>query len=77
MSKHVVKSKTYIVHQNGGHRQPAVIGRYRIGAKNPDEAADLLRKLIGKHAKVRVYYEVNPKVQPDLLLPRGEVIHEC
>lgn len=34
-------------------------GRYRVGAKDPDEAVKLLREKIG-FGSIRVYYEVIP-----------------
>ena len=73
MSKHVVKSKTYIVHQNGHFRQPTILGRFRVGARDPNEAMELLRKKLGKHISCRVYYEV---MDPKLYLSHGEVIRE-
>lgn len=45
------------------HRRPSrqrnTAGRYRVGAKSPDEAIDLLRSVIG-FGSIRVYYEVIP-----------------
>lgn len=66
------KSKTFIVHQNGNYKQPTVIGRYKVGARDKKEAESLLREVIGKHTKVRVYYEEKVK-----LVPHGTVIKEC
>lgn len=68
------KSKTYIVHHrgqanNGGY---TVLGRYKIGARSPREAEGLLRKVVGKHAKVCVYYE-----DKNVLLSCGTVIKDC
>jgi hypothetical protein len=65
-------TKMYVVHQNGNFKQPTVIGRFRVGAKNEKEAEDILRKSIGKHTKVRTYYEEKKK-----LVPYGTVIKEC
>lgn len=62
------KIKNYIVHHNGYCR---CLGRYRIGAKNEKEAESLLRNLVGKHEKVRVYFELNT-----ITLKRGEIIKE-
>lgn len=36
-------------------------GRYRVGAKTPDEAVKLLRAVIG-FGSIRVYYEVDPRM---------------
>jgi hypothetical protein len=68
------KAKTYIVHRNGNLGQPTVIGRYRVGARSPEEACELLKKEVGKHIKTRVYYE---EKEPSKLLPHGVVIREC
>lgn len=53
------KSKTYIVLHNGLNERGIVttFGRYRVGARNPKEAETLVREVVGKHAKVKVYYE--------------------
>lgn len=67
------KSKTYIVHHNGTYRQPTVIGRYRVGARNEDEAVKILRGSLGKHIKARVYYEEKNEAK---LVPHGTVIKE-
>lgn len=62
------KSKTYIVH----HRVGSLCkGRYRVGARNPKEAEDLLRKLLGKHMTTKMYYEVK-----DTFMPHGTIIEE-
>jgi hypothetical protein len=66
------KSKTFIVHQNGNYKEPTVIGRYKVGARDRKEAESLLRGVIGKHTKVRVYYEEKVK-----LVPHGTVTKEC
>lgn len=49
--------KTYIVLQGGSYHQHRTIARFRVGARNEKEALSLVRKEIGKHAKLRVYYE--------------------
>lgn len=67
-----LKCKTFIVHQNGTYGQPTVIGRFRVGAKNEKDAERILRLKIGKHTKVRTYYEEKKD-----LLPYGVVIKEC
>lgn len=68
------KEKTYIVHHRGqaNHGGYTVLGRYKVGARNEKEAESLLRKVVGKHAKVVVYYEN----QKDLV-SHGTVIKEC
>lgn len=40
-------------------RQRNTAGRYRVGAKTPEEAVKLLREKIG-FGSIRVYYEVVP-----------------
>lgn len=40
-------------------RQRSTSGRYRVGAKDPEEAVKLLREKIG-FGSIRVYYEVVP-----------------
>lgn len=68
------RSKTYIIHHRGqaNHGGYTVLGRYRIGAKNEKEAEELLRGKVGKHAKVKVYYEEKEK-----LVSHGIIIREC
>jgi hypothetical protein len=53
------KSKTYIMHHRGQaeHGGYTILGRYKVGARNRKEAEELLRGVVGKHAKVRVYFE--------------------
>jgi len=68
------KSKTYIVHQNGNFGEPPVIGRYIVGARNKDESEQLLRAKIGKHTKVRFYYE---ELAKDKQVAYGTVIKQC
>jgi len=51
------RSKTYILHELATGGRFRVIGRYRVGAKNEEQAKEFLRGKIGKHKKVRVYYE--------------------
>lgn len=65
--------RVFIVHHNGRKNGGCVcLGRYKIGARNETEAETLLREVVGKHAKVKVYYE-------DLksYMPYGNVIKEC
>lgn len=68
------KAKTFIVHHRGQahHGGYTVLGRYRVGARNEKEAIELVRKEVGKHAKVRVYYEEKSK-----MLSHGIVVREC
>lgn len=40
-------------------RQRNTAGRYRVGAKTPDDATELLRSKIG-FGSIRVYYECDP-----------------
>jgi len=65
--------KTYIVHHRGqaSHGGYTILGRYRIGAKNEKQAEDLLRDVVGKHAKVKVYYEETKN-----LLAHGVIVKE-
>jgi hypothetical protein len=67
------KTKNYIVHHRGQahHGGYTVLGRYKVGARNEKEAEDLLKEVVGKHAKVKVYYEVK-----NILLSHGVVIKE-
>ncbi|WCK57389.1 hypothetical protein PP175_25315 (plasmid) [Aneurinibacillus sp. Ricciae_BoGa-3] len=53
------KSRTYIMHHRGRaqHGGFTVLGRYKVGARNEKEAETFLREVVGKHAKVSVYYE--------------------
>lgn len=73
MASKTKRSKTYIVHHRGHsqHGGYTTLGRYRVGAKNEKEAEMYLRNKIGKHHKVRVYYEEKEK-----LLSNGVVIKE-
>jgi len=68
------KSKTYIVHHRGQtiHGLYGVLGRYRVSARNEKEAEELLKGVVGKHAKVKVYYE-DKKTH----MIHGQVIREC
>lgn len=70
------KAKTYIVHHRGqaNHGGYTVLGRYRIGARNEKEAEELLRETVGKHAKVKMYYEEKNK---EKAVSHGIVIKEC
>lgn len=71
------KSKTYIVlhkQSSGGGRCNIGLGRYRIGARNPNEAEKLLRDKVGKHAKVYVYYEEKNESK---FLAHGTVVLDC
>lgn len=59
------KSKTFIVQHRGRIQNSCMIlGSYIVGARNAQEAEELLRNVIGKHAKVKVYYEDKNKVVP-------------
>lgn len=69
MSSKVKDCKAYIVHHNSYKR---CIGRYCVGAKNEKEAEEFLRNEIGKHEKVKVYYE-----DKNRYMPYGMVIKEC
>ncbi len=54
--------KNYILlvdHHRRPSRQRNTAGRYRVGAKSPDEAVELLRKKIG-FGSIVVYYECTP-----------------
>lgn len=68
MSSKPKNEKAYIVHHNGHKR---CIGRYCVGAKNEKEAEEFLRKEVGKHEKVKVYYE-----DKNRFMPYGMVIRE-
>lgn len=63
MSSKPKNVKTYIVHHRGKahHGGYTILGRYIVGAKNEKEAEKFLRETIGKHAKVKVYYEDTKK----------------
>jgi hypothetical protein len=67
------KSKTYIVHHNGQahHGGYTTLARYKVGARNEDEAVQMVRGIVGKHVKVRVYYE-----EKENLVSHGTVILE-
>lgn len=55
------------------HRENNMVkGRYLIGARNPQEAEQFLRDLLGKHVKVKTYYE-----DPNVSMPHGTVIRDC
>lgn len=68
-------ANTYIVQHRGksAERGCTVFGRYKVGAKNEKEAEALLREVVGKHAKVKVYYQVKNGV----IVSRGTVLKEC
>lgn len=68
------RTKTFVVHHRGRSNSGGCLtfGRYLVGAKNEEEAEAILREKVGKHSKVRVYYEEKKK-----LLPYREVIREC
>lgn len=57
-------TKNYILIVDG-HRRPGrernTRGRYRVGARSPEEAVKLLRAAIG-FGSIRVYYETIPGV---------------
>lgn len=66
------KSKTFVLIHGGNYGEPHAKARYLVGAKNEKEAEEILKKKIGKHAKVNVYYkDENNRVK------YGEVIKEC
>ncbi|ADO59992.1 hypothetical protein SKN87_26240 (plasmid) [Paenibacillus polymyxa] len=67
------KTKTYIVHHRGQviHGGYTVLGRYKIGARNEKEAKQFLREKVGKHTKVKVYYEDKNSV-----VSHGSVVKE-
>jgi len=62
-------SKTFIVHHRASN---TIVGRYKVGAKNEKEAESFLRVHVGKHAKVKVYYE-----ETKSLVPHKTVLREC
>ncbi|MGX5609931.1 hypothetical protein ACWKTZ_26540 [Bacillus cereus] len=68
------KAKTYIVHHRGqaSHGGYTVLGRYKIGARNEKEAENFLKEVVGKHDKVKVYYEDKKEI-----VSHGIVIREC
>ncbi|MEK3955647.1 MULTISPECIES: hypothetical protein [unclassified Psychrobacillus] len=53
------KEKAYILHHRGRTDSGGcmVLGRYKVGARNEKEAVALVKVVVGKHAKIRVYYE--------------------
>lgn len=61
MSSKPKNIKTYIVLQSGCHNQPRTIARFRVGARNEKEAIELVKKEIGNHASLKVYYEDKDK----------------
>lgn len=74
MSSKVKDCKAYIVHHRGRSTKgfATIFGRYCVGAKNEREAEEFLRREVGKHAKVRVYYK-----DKNRYMPYGMVIREC
>lgn len=74
MSSKPKRTKTFIVHHRGqaSHGGYTVLGRYKVGAKSKEQAEELLRQEVGKHCKVKVYYE-----DKDGVMPHGVVIREC
>ncbi len=64
MSSKVKHSKTYVVHHRGrsAARGCVIFGRYRVGARSEREAMVLLRRVVGKHSKVNVYFEVREEL---------------
>ena len=57
-------TKNYILIVDGrrrASRQRNTHGRYRVGARSPEEAVKLLRAAIG-FGSIRVYYEINPRL---------------
>lgn len=77
MSKHKVRANTYIVlvdsHRGWDCWKRQTQGRYRVGAKSPEDAEEILRKRIG-FGSIRTYYKTNPDDLPQL--ERGEIIRE-
>jgi hypothetical protein len=70
------KAKTYIVHHRGkarDHPGNKILGRYRVGARNENEAENLLREHVGKHAKVKVYYQEREEKK---FLSHGIIVRE-
>lgn len=67
------KQRTFIVLHRGQseHGIFTTLGRYRVGARNEKEAEDLVKAEVGKHIKVKVYYEEKRN-----LLSHGLVIKE-
>jgi hypothetical protein len=67
------KCKTFIVLHNGqaSHGGYTTLGRYKVGARNEKEAETLLRGVVGKHAKVNVYYE-----DKDIVVAHGSVVKD-
>jgi hypothetical protein len=57
-------------------RRRNTAGRYRVGAKTPEEATELLREKI-KFGSIQVYYECNPKNElPSRMVGYKEVVKE-
>lgn len=72
MSSQVKRWKTYVMHSGSRYtysRHP--LERWRVGARDEKEAMALLRGVVGKHVKVRIYYEEKEK-----LLPHGVVVKD-
>ena len=59
MSKHIKDNRNFMLHVDG-YRRPSrrrnTAGAYQVGAKNPEEAVEMLRKAIG-FGSIKVAYE--------------------
>ena len=75
MSKRKKEPSTYIVLHRGrtAKRGCTVLGRYRVGAKNEEEALKFVKAIAGKHIKAEVYYK---ETNPDYFVKENEVILE-
>lgn len=62
MSKPVKNFILLVDSHRRASRKRNTAGRYRVGAKTPDEAVQLLRAAIG-FGSIRVYYECKPGKQ--------------
>ena len=73
MSNHRVKSKTYVVLVNEYINGVVCTSRYSVGAKNKAEAEIILKNKIGKHKKVRTYFEkeINSLKYGEVLKEKG------
>lgn len=66
MASKVKKYNHYIVLHSGKTKAMGctILGRYIVAAKNEKEAEGFVRNHIGKHVKVRTYYQIKEdKVQ--------------
>ncbi|MFE8701180.1 hypothetical protein ACFYKX_11295 [Cytobacillus sp. FJAT-54145] len=67
------KSRTFIVLRRGRRNGRCMgMGRFKVGARHAKEAIQLVQGVVGKHTKLRVYYE-----DPTKFMPHGIVIREC